>query len=355
MLCLAACSLAALCAALPSAAFPGDGSPSTLRQAAQEWGLEGIGDYVPGEVLDGYTLPTSADLEHFWRTLQKVRESGSLDDFAGLKPQAEAALCALESMEGGKDYADWLRQELDYFDLAGEVTKELPATKPTPVPPRPRAPTPLPVAPRPLPTPSPGALRPSPSTRPVPAPAAVAKQRTETVSSVAVWKKKLSGRPAPARASQLVPVLKEAFRREGVPSELVWLAEVESSFNPEAKSPVGARGLFQFMPATAERFGLAIRPQDARLSPAKLAPAAARYLSLLYDKFRSWPLALAAYNAGEGTVGRALKKHGAQTFSEAVYHLPTETQMYVPKVLATVELREGVPAEKIAAPEAKRK
>jgi membrane-bound lytic murein transglycosylase D len=326
-------------ALLSPALSPGEDGPSTLRDAAQEWGLEGIGEYVPGSVLDGYTLPSAADLNKFWQTLQKVRETGSLEDFAWLKPQAQEALAALESMEGGKDYADWLRQELDYFDLAGEVTHELPAAGPSSVPPRTRAPTP-----------PPSVRRPPPSPRPVPVPAAVAKQRTETVSSVEVWKKKLSGRPAPARAKALVPGLKEAFRLEGVPPELVWLAEVESSFNPEAKSPVGARGLFQFMPATAQRFGLAIRPQDARLSPAKLAPAAARYLGLLYNKFQSWPLAIAAYNAGEGTVGRTLKKHGAKTFSEAVYHLPTETQMYVPKVLATVELREGMAAEKIPAP-----
>jgi len=340
---------AALCALLaPDFSF-GEDLPPTLREAAREWGLEGLSEYVPGEVLDDYTLPSASDLSRFWQTLQKVRESGSIQDFAWLKPQAEEALAALASIEGGEAYADWLRQELDYFDLAGEVTREFPAAAPTPPPARVRAPTPTPSLRRPV------TRAPPPSPRPVPVPAAVAKKRTDTVSSIDVWKKRLAGRPPPARAKALVPALKEAFRLEGVPPELVWLAEVESSFNPEAKSPVGARGLFQFMPATAQRFGLAIRPEDARLSPAKLAPAAARYLGLLYNKFQSWPLALAAYNAGEGAVGRTLKKHGAKTFAEAVYHLPTETQMYVPKVLATVEIREGIAAEKIPAPNASRK
>ncbi|MCX6348329.1 MAG: lytic transglycosylase domain-containing protein [Candidatus Aureabacteria bacterium] len=315
----------------------GLGGQPTLREAAQELGLEGIGDYVPGEILDGYALPGPGDWKRFWRTLQKVRESGSLEDFAWLRPQVEQAVSALESVEGGADWADWLRQELDYFEVAGDVTRRIPAAGPPPA----ATPAPPPAARRPV------TLAPPPSPRPVPVPAAVAKERSDAVSSLDLWKKKLAGRPVPPRAKAILPGLKKIFRAEGVPPELVWLAEVESSFNPNAQSPAGARGLFQFMPATAQRFGLPLRPEDARLHPEKIASAAARYLNFLYGKFQSWPLAIAAYNAGEGNVGRALKKSGAKTFSGVVYHLPTETQMYVPKVLATVELREGVAPEKI--------
>ncbi len=138
------------------------------------------------------------------------------------------------------------------------------------------------------------------------------------------------------------PSLKAIFEEEGIPPELIWLAEVESSFNPAARSPVGATGLFQFMPATAERFGMKVAPRDDRLDPHKSARAAAQYLRFLHGRFDSWPLALAAYNAGEGRVGRVLKQHNGTSFEDIAVHLPSETQMYVPKVLATVALREGI-------------
>ena len=75
--------------------------------------------------------------------------------------------------------------------------------------------------------------------------------------------------------------------------------------------------------------------------PEKSARAAARYLRTLYARFGSWPLALAAYNAGEGTVGRLLTARGASDFAGVAPALPTETRMYVPKVLALVDLRTG--------------
>ena len=132
------------------------------------------------------------------------------------------------------------------------------------------------------------------------------------------------------------------FREEGVPPELVWLAEVESGFDPRARSPIGAAGLFQLMPDTAEIMGLNLSPRDERFDPEKSARSSARYLKYLYSKFGDWRLTVAAYNAGEGTVRRLLEKRGAHSYDAIAEDLPAETQMYVPKVEAVIQRREGV-------------
>lgn len=143
-----------------------------------------------------------------------------------------------------------------------------------------------------------------------------------------------------ADKTDLISVLKDIFRDEGVPHNLVWLAEVESSFNPNARSKAGAVGLFQLMPTTAERFGLQLFPVDDRKTPDKSARAAACYLRRLYAEFGGWALALAAYNGGEGMVSRTMKSHNARTFSEVAPYLPSETRKYVPRVMAKMALRE---------------
>jgi membrane-bound lytic murein transglycosylase D len=117
---------------------------------------------------------------------------------------------------------------------------------------------------------------------------------------------------------------------------------VESSFDPRARSPAGAAGLIQLMPATAKRYGLRTWPLDHRLRPDDSARAAAKYLDYLHTHFKDWRLALAAYNAGEGTVEKLLQKHKARTFDEIATHLPAETQMFVPRVEATLARREGL-------------
>ncbi|MBI2512039.1 MAG: lytic transglycosylase domain-containing protein [Opitutae bacterium] len=157
-------------------------------------------------------------------------------------------------------------------------------------------------------------------------------------------------RPVPLRAPQLLPIVRAAFDTEGVPADLAWLAEAESTFNPAARSPSGARGLYQFMPATAKSLGLSTFLPDERADPEKSARAAARYLRTLHGKFGDWPLALAAYNAGEGRVRRLLEAKRAKTFAAIAPHLPSETRMYVPKVLATLEIRAGVPPARLAPP-----
>jgi membrane-bound lytic murein transglycosylase D len=144
-----------------------------------------------------------------------------------------------------------------------------------------------------------------------------------------------------------MPKLRAAFAAEGVPPELAWVAEAESSLNPSARSPVGAKGLFQFMPETAKSMGLSTFLPDERTHPEKSARAAARYLRTLHGKFGNWALALAAYNAGEGRVSRTLKKQNAKTFTAIADALPAETRMYVPKVCALIAVRAGVPPERI--------
>ena len=139
---------------------------------------------------------------------------------------------------------------------------------------------------------------------------------------------------------EMMEVISDIFRSEGVPRNLAWLAQVESDLDPEAVSRAGAVGLFQLMPATAERFGLRVFPEDDRKKPEKSARAAALYLRQLHKEFGAWTLALAAYNAGEGRVRRTLKAQNASTYLEIVPHLPAETRRYVPRVMAITALRE---------------
>lgn len=167
-----------------------------------------------------------------------------------------------------------------------------------------------------------------------------AERRWPQILKSAQWARKLARTRIPAKADTLMPRLKAIFIEEGVPPELAWIAEVESTLNPRAVSATGARGLFQFTSVTAERFGLLTAAADDRAVPEKSARAAARYLAFLYERFGSWHLALAGYNAGEGCVGRLLQEHQATTFQEIASYLPAATQVYVPKVMATVALRE---------------
>ncbi|MFB3827057.1 MAG: lytic transglycosylase domain-containing protein [Bryobacteraceae bacterium] len=147
---------------------------------------------------------------------------------------------------------------------------------------------------------------------------------------------------APAARAALEPAreptgLAGILRSEGVPPELVAVAKVESGFRPDALSPKGARGMWQLMPETAERYGLRVSgARDERLDAVRSTQAAARYLRDLYGLFRAWPLALAAYNAGENTVLRAIERAGAREFAAIRSYLPLETRNYVPAVLAAM-------------------
>jgi hypothetical protein len=140
------------------------------------------------------------------------------------------------------------------------------------------------------------------------------------------------------RAQELRPRAEEIFAEEGVPTRLVWLAQVESGWKCEAKSGVGASGVWQFMPATATDFGMKVDEEtDERLDFEKSTRASAKYLRRLAKRYDgNWELAIGAYNCGEGNMDKAVKRAGTDDFSTIVAMdlLPEETANYVPKVLA---------------------
>jgi Transglycosylase SLT domain len=140
-----------------------------------------------------------------------------------------------------------------------------------------------------------------------------------------------------ARSTRYLPMIEEVFREYGLPEDLAYLAMIESGFNPEAQSPAGARGLWQFMKGTGVRYGLVINGYvDERRDPVKSTHAAARYLLDLYRQFGSWYLAAASYNCGEKRVQKELNKGNGQNFWQlsADKCLPSETENYVPQMIA---------------------
>lgn len=308
----------------------GSRSPESGPDAPATSGLYEIGkrlfdEYAPDEIKAGYEFVSPETWNTFLQKLEDTLQSGSMEDLAALAPAVRTALLTLQSATGESDLVDWLRERLDLVEAADEAAHAPPPS----------------AAPTPRPGTGPSA---SPASPPAAAPPDIA------VPHYDLWKKRLAGRPAPGNSAALMPELKAAFADEGIPPQLAWIAEVESSFNPQARSPVGAKGLFQLMPATAESLGLSTFLPDERTDPEKSAQAAARYLRKLHARFADWPLAIAAYNAGEGRVGRALGRRSVKTFAAISADLPGETQLYVPKVLATVALREGTSPSQIPAP-----
>lgn len=139
------------------------------------------------------------------------------------------------------------------------------------------------------------------------------------------------------RLSRYRPLVETIFTEFHLPSDLVYLSLVESGFNPYAYSRARATGPWQFMKSTAKLYGLRVDQYvDERRDPIKSTVAAARYLRDLYDLFGTWPLAMAAYNAGEGKVSRALQKAQAESFSEIskTRLIRRETKEYVPRFMA---------------------
>ena len=116
------------------------------------------------------------------------------------------------------------------------------------------------------------------------------------------------------RSAMYFPLFEEVLDREGLPMELKYLSVVESGLNPEARSPAGARGLWQFMYYTARAEGLRIDGYvDERKDPRRATEAACRHLSRLHRMYDDWYFALAAYNAGPGNVNKAIRRSGGKT------------------------------------------
>ena len=273
-----------------------------LIQSAQQWMQENLDT----NVLNALPEVDERAVQEFFREARRRFQGDYVVDIAALRQTAQTILPLLESREETRPYAAWLKAQMDYLDVADEIRLTMPSPK-----------TETNQPPRPIPNPSP--------------------QREREI-----WTKKVSGGPWPASAKEYVPELKPIFAAQHVPPELVWVAEVESSFDRRARSPEGAAGLFQLMPDTAKRFGLSLWPRDQRFQPEPSASASAGYLKYLHDRFKDWRLALAAYNAGEGTVQKLLDRYKTSSYDAIAEHLPAETQMYVPRVEAILLQREGV-------------
>ena len=143
------------------------------------------------------------------------------------------------------------------------------------------------------------------------------------------------------RTGRDVPRLQTILVEEGLPPEMVAVPAVESRLRRDARGRHGERGIWQIRPATARRMGLRVSAgRDDRLDLERSTRAAARYLAALRARYGAWPLALAAYNAGEGRVNRALVRHPGAAFWELAERraLPNHSRTYVPKVLAMSEL-----------------
>jgi membrane-bound lytic murein transglycosylase D len=275
-----------------------------MIQGAQQWAQENLDT----NVLNALPEVDEPAVRQFFRDVQQRFQGDYVVDIAALRQTAQTVLPLLESREDTQPYAAWLKSQMDYLDVADEIRITIPPPE--------------------IGTNQP-AINPPPQ-----------KERE-------IWVKKMTNRPWPAGAKEYVPELKPIFTAQKVPPELVWLAEVESSFDRRAQSPAGAAGLFQLMPETARRFGLSLWPRDQRFQPEPSATASAQYLKSLYDTFHDWRLALAAYNCGEGTVQKLLDRYKTRNYDDIAEHLPAETQMYVPRVEAVILQREGANLEQL--------
>ena len=138
-------------------------------------------------------------------------------------------------------------------------------------------------------------------------------------------------------AEYFFPIFEEALGRHGLPYELKYVPVIESALRPTARSKAGAAGLWQFMPATAKRYGLEVNSLvDERMDVYKSTESACVFLQALYNIFGNWNLAIAAYNCGPGNVRKAIQYAGGKRDFWSIYpYLPHETRMYVPLFIAS--------------------
>ncbi len=147
------------------------------------------------------------------------------------------------------------------------------------------------------------------------------------------------------RGGRFAPMVDAKLEERELPRDLIYLAMIESGFDPTAYSRADASGLWQFIEETGRRYGLEINAAvDERNDPVKATDAALDYLSELHDRFGSWYLAAAAYNTGEGRVARIMKEEtGSERGTEESYYqiydrLPKETRDYVPLMIAAARI-----------------
>lgn len=142
-----------------------------------------------------------------------------------------------------------------------------------------------------------------------------------------------------ARSARYLPMIKEEFAKAGLPLDLAYLPMIESGFNTTATSRASAVGTWQFMRATGRDYGLTVNNYvDERRDPIKSTKAAAAYLAKLYRDFDSWHLAVAAYNAGEGRIKKAMKQSDKDDFWDIAksQYIHPETKLYVPQLIAAI-------------------
>ena len=140
-----------------------------------------------------------------------------------------------------------------------------------------------------------------------------------------------------SRSGKYMEMMKEILKGENIPEEIVFIPLIESGFSPHACSPASAVGYWQFIASTAKRYGLKINWwMDERRDPVKSTVAAANYFKDLYGMFGSWNLAMAAYNAGEGKILRAINKTNSDDYWSLLdtSYIRRETKDYVPKFIA---------------------
>ncbi len=137
------------------------------------------------------------------------------------------------------------------------------------------------------------------------------------------------------RSKHYFPIFESYLDRFELPMELKYLAVIESSLNPKARSSSGATGLWQFMYSTGKEYGLSVNSYfDQRQDPFKSTEAACKYFVKLYDMFGDWNLVLAAYNGGPGYIRRKIQQTGLNNYWDLQPHLRKETREYVPKFIA---------------------
>lgn len=139
------------------------------------------------------------------------------------------------------------------------------------------------------------------------------------------------------RAERYFPWLEQQLKAKGLPDDLKYVIVAESDLLPGAKSPAGAAGIWQFIPSTGSRYGLRVGNHlDERFDYERATDSGLRYLADLYNKFRNWALAIAAYNCGEDRVFKEMARQRAKSYYDL--KLPNETERYVFRIMAIKEV-----------------